>query len=323
MQKKITKIILAVLAIPLVIIFFGYVCIQLFVESESPTLSAPTTTRFVQVGSEQVAYQMLDNHAPVTAVFVGGLAAWGGTWERTIQSASRADASFNYLVIDLPPFGYSTADASRGYFRDIQADRIEGVVENLGLSDVILVAHSYGAGPAAEYVMRRPAEVKKFVVIDGVLGIDEPKIVSKKGITQVDVVRNTLIAFLAHSSAFVQSRFKAFVYVTDHIDKDLIAVYMRSFNVDGTTAKLSRWFKDYLNDPLVYKSTDSREYKKLSIPVRLIWGDQDTVTPVSLSEVVLHSVPDVKMQTLKNIGHIPMIEDYDMFDRALLESLRR
>jgi pimeloyl-ACP methyl ester carboxylesterase len=188
------------------------------------------------------------------------------------------------------------------------------------------VAHSYGAGPAAEYVLRQNPEVKKFIILDGVLNVDEQKVPSASVATkiiQVNAIRTPIVGLLAHSHTFVQSRFKNFVYVRDNITPDLINTYMQSFNTESTTKRLSAWLLDYTNDPLSYASTKSESYKKLTIPVRLIWGHEDTVTPISLTDVLLESIPDVSLHTLKNVGHIPMIENYDASDGALLEALSK
>lgn len=300
-----------------------YTYVRLAVESRSALEAAPVTTLFVDVGTEKIAYRMIDNHALTTVVFVGGLSGWSGTWERSIQAADAKNKNYNYLSLDLPPFGYSVVDPEKGYFRAVQADRIEGLVKGLGLKNVVMVAHSYGAGPTAEYALRKPVEVRRLVIIDGVLNVDEPKIVPDGGIVQVDAIRNPLIGILAHSTIFVRSRFKEFVSIKDNVTRELMDVYMRSFDTKGTTVRLSNWFKDYVNDPLAYDSTASENYKKLSIPVRLIWGEEDTVTPLELTRVLMGSIPDVRLHSLPGIGHIPMIEDYGVFDSALLEALSR
>ncbi len=323
MFKKITKIILLVCLSVVVFIAGYYLYIRVVVESNLAELVAPTTTSFVEVDDEKLAYRLIDNKAETTVLFVGGLSGWVGTWERTMQSANTTNKNYNYLALDLPPFGYSVLDEKKGYFRDTQADRIQNLVNEMGLKQVVVVAHSYGAGPSAEYVLRGTPEVKKFIIIDGVLNIDEPKKVIGKGIVQLDYIRNPLIGILAHNQSFVQGRFETFVYIKDNITPSLIDLYMQSFSTKDTTVHLSNWFKDYSNDPLDYRSTSSDSYKKLLIPVRLIWGEKDIVTPISLTEVILASVPDVKLQALQDVGHIPMIENYKAFDTALLEALIR
>ena len=76
-----------------------------------------------------------------------------------------------------------------------------------------------------------------------------------------------------------------------------------------------------MNDPLRYTSNSSVSYKKLTVPVRLIWGEKDTLTPLEGTKILLDTVPDIRLSTLTNVGHIPMIEDYAQFDKALLNAL--
>ncbi len=323
MFKKIGKWTAFIILILVALIALYYIYLRTIVETKDVASVLPEGMQLINVGNETIAYKQIGTAAKTNVLFVGGLSGWSGTWERTMQAAWNNDDSYNYIAMDLPPFGYSTVDASKGYFRDAQADRIEGFVQALGLKDVILVTHSYGAGPGAEYIMRKPSDVRKFIIIDGVLNIGDSKIVPDGGIVQIDAIRNPLIGLLAHNKWFVGSRFKTFVYVTDNITTELMDLYMRSFNTKGTTVRLSSWFKDYVNDPLVYKSTSKENWNNVSIPVRLIWGDEDIVTPIGLSDIVLDSVPDVSLHTLKKIGHIPMIEDYALFDQALFEAMAR
>lgn len=78
-----------------------------------------------------------------------------------------------------------------------------------------------------------------------------------------------------------------------------------------------------MNDPLNYLSNSSSNYAQLTVPVRLIWGDKDTVTPIDGTEILLQTVPNIEIQTLVGVGHIPMIENYALFDEALLGALRK
>jgi pimeloyl-ACP methyl ester carboxylesterase len=43
------------------------------------------------------------------------------------------------------------------------------------LENVILVSHSYGAGPSTEYALRNTGKLIKLIVIDGALGINTQK----------------------------------------------------------------------------------------------------------------------------------------------------
>jgi pimeloyl-ACP methyl ester carboxylesterase len=291
------------------------------VETKERTPSAPATTKFVTLENEQIAYSEIDNHASTTVIFVGGLSAWNGTWARVVQEANKEKRGFNYIALDLPPFGYSLPDAQKLYFRDVQAERLKLFIEKKHLTKVILVGHSYGAGPVTEYVLNNQDKVQKLILISAVLNIDETKVIAKNAPVQIDLLRNILIGTLVHNDTFALSQLKKFVFVQDHMDQDLLDTYTRYFDTKETSLRLSTWLKDYTNDPLIYTSTDSKNYKTLNIPVRLIWGDKDVVTPISGSELLLKTIPNVKLTTLNNIGHIPMVEDYELFDSALINAL--
>jgi pimeloyl-ACP methyl ester carboxylesterase len=291
------------------------------VESKKATESSPETTQYMAIGPEQIAYQEINNHASTTVLFVGGLSAWNGTWARVMQAANKNGLDFNYIAIDLPPFGYSTIEPNSGYFRDKQANRISQFIENMKLSHLIIAAHSYGAGPSAEYALQHSEKVVKLIIIDGVLNIDEQKTSNTIPLINCDYLRNLLIGLLIHNEAFGISKFKSFVYLTGSIDKDLFENYSRPFDTIGTTQKLSYWLRDYANDPLTHKSNFSANYKGIPFPVRLIWGNKDTLTPMSGTEILLQTIPNVRLYTLDGVGHIPMIENPEKFDAALLDSL--
>lgn len=129
------------------------------------------------------------------------------------------------------------------------------------------------------------------------------------------------IGALIHSDSFALSRLKTFVYITYHVDHALLDIYTRYMDTKNTTKRLSAWLGDYVNDPLNYQSNSSTNYKKLSIPVRLIWGDRDTITPIEGTNMLLDTVPIIRLTTLKDVGHIPMIENYELFDAALLDAV--
>lgn len=301
-----------------------YIYDVVFIESQPSRTVAPLSTEFVRLPSgEVIAYQILDNHAPVTVLFVGGLSAWNGTWERTMQSLNRSLRDYNYIALDLPPFGYSYSENRERlpYFRPNQAERISSFMKMKSLDQVILVAHSYGAGPSAELILNGNKRVKKFVIIDGVLNIDETKSAPPK-IIDVGWLRQGLIGILVHNHSFAKSRLKSFAYKTDIIDDALLAIYTRYFNTRGITGKFSDWLYDYLHDPLTYRSTQSKNYRDIAIPVRIIWGDHDTLTPIELAKPLLENIPDSQLFTLEGVGHMPMIEDYAKFDTALLKALQ-
>ncbi len=311
---------------------------RMIIEKNTVYEISPPETEFAQISdSEEIAYQEISNRAPVTIVFVGGLSGWSGTWRRSmteLDSALRSGGlAYNLVAIDLPPFGFSTSDLSGDFYRSTQASRIYRFLEKKEIKNLIFVAHSYGAGPVTEVVMSYgdSLRIQKLVVIDGVLNIDEQKpdtrpdptpdgatkdALLNKLLTEKHIL-NYFVLMVSHSKALVQNRLSSFVHVTENIDQDLIELYMASFSSKNNSKRLAYWLSDYMTDPLNYKSTESESYRKLKLPVRIIWGDKDILTPPTLAYQLRDLVPGSKLYMLENVGHIPMIEDYQQFDEAL------
>lgn len=318
---RIARGVLLTSAVLCVAVLCGYVYVISFVEREDARASAPDSTKFIAVADEQLAYSEIDNGSDTTVLFVGGLAAWNGTWQRVVEVQNVRTKRFNYVALDLPPFGYSSLSANQNHYRSTQAARIAGFVAAKKFKNVIAVGHSYGGGPITEYAMQHPRSVKKLILIDAVLNAGETKDVPLFSVVQLAPLRTVAIALLVHHDPIVLSRLRSFVYVQDHIDQSTVDLYTRAFNTRGLTARLSSWVRDYVRDPLVYKSTDTDAYRTLPFPVRLIWGDKDTLTPISGAEALVPIIPDARLTVLHEVGHIPMIEDYAAFDAGLADAL--
>ncbi len=321
--KKLLKLCVALV----IVIFLITTWIELFVEKQGTHEAAPSETKFIKTTTkEEIAYRETSASAGQSIVFIGGLSGWSGTWQRTIDELEKklGKGAYNLIALDLPPFGYSTADLSRGFSREVQAQRIQEFVTEKKLSNITFVAHSYGAGPVTEAVMTADAtlksKIRKLIVIDGVLNIDEVKEVKSNSIINPFTLE-IFVKLFSHSTFVVKNRLTSFVYNTDHLDTPLAERYMQPFSVEGNSKRLAYWIQDYMRDPLKVKSAQSDSYKKLYIPVRIIWGEKDTLTPVALGNKLADYVPLGKKFVLPDVGHIPMIEDYAQFDRALFRAV--
>ena len=79
---------------------------------------------------------------------------------------------------------------------------------------------------------------------------------------------------------------------------------------------------DFFEDPLDGPSSKLENYSKINAPVVLIWGDKDSITPLSQTNGLMRTIPNVELVVLKDIGHIPMVESHLKFDKALADALQ-
>ena len=57
------------------------------------------------------------------------------------------------------------------------------------------------------------------------------------------------------------------------------------------------------------------------MPVTILWGDKDTVTPLEQAHDLKGLLPQAKLTILPGLGHIPQIEGPAAFNDALLKAL--
>ena len=58
------------------------------------------------------------------------------------------------------------------------------------------------------------------------------------------------------------------------------------------------------------------------MPVTLLWGDLDTITPPAQAKALEALLPRRRLVMLQGVGHIPQIEDVAAFNGALMLALR-
>ena len=69
-------------------------------------------------------------------------------------------------------------------------------------------------------------------------------------------------------------------------------------------------------------SSDFGRFRTFTMPVLLIWGDTDSVTPLWQGEDLRALIPGSTLEIVRGAGHIPHIEDPAAFQRALGPFLR-
>ena len=58
----------------------------------------------------------------------------------------------------------------------------------------------------------------------------------------------------------------------------------------------------------IYMNSVSSDLRQLQIPVLLVWGESDGITPVSLGERMSRDIPAARLQIVRNAGHLVLDE---------------
>lgn len=283
--------------------------------------------RWVRVDDAELYIREWGRPGAPTVLLTHGTGAWSGTWFALPDTL--AAAGWRVVAVDLPPFGLSTtSDAGvADYTRRAQATRILQLVERLG-APVTLVGHSFGAGPALEAAMQGGPAVRRLILVDPALGLGpdgesphcEP---GGPGMLLSDrAVRSGLVAATATWPGLTATMLRSFVHRKSVVDDALVPAYQTPFGRTAFSTGLGDWaaaFSQVACERAASLDPDALgRWSATAAPVGLIWGEEDTITPIPQGRALLRWMPTARMTAIPGVGHIPHIEDPAAFAAQLL-----
>jgi branched-chain amino acid transport system permease protein len=228
-------------------------------------------------------------------VLLHGSFASSRWWEPFLSILPRAIRAF---APDLRGCGFSEKPDA-GYTIPELSDDVWSFTQTLRLEDFDLVGHSSGGAIAAEFTLRHPNVVRTLTLVDSapIEGVFTPT-ETLRVLDQMRTDRKLL--------------------------RRALRILMPTLDMSGTTGALnSREFFDCLVDdatqmaPAAFSGIADAlgqwnrfaEAKDLTLPTLVIWGELDQIVSRDAATRTLIAIPGANnLETLKNVGHSPMIE---------------
>ena len=279
--------------------------------------SIPATSRLVETPLGRVAVQLAGPRDGPPILLIHGSAGWSGFWRNV--SRHLAARGWRVIAADLPPFGYSDHDPDARYDRTAQAARLAALLAQVAGRPAAVVGHSFGSGAATELALRHPGRVRSLVLVDAAMGQLDPapdqfslaeRALSHRWIaepiTAASVTNPWATGALLRPMLGRKQAAAAWI--------DTIRAPMRR---EGTTAAYAAWLPNLFATDDGALSRRSADLGRIRVPVSLIWGEADTVTPIAQGEALARLVRARRFIRLPQVGHIPHIEDEAAFLAAL------
>jgi pimeloyl-ACP methyl ester carboxylesterase len=277
--------------------------------------AVPAQTTMLQTNAGRIAVQLSGQPEGTPILLVGGTAGWSGFWRDVAHDL--AARGFRVVAIDLPPFGFSDHDPDKRYDRVRQAERILAVLHaSAGDRPAILVGHSYGAGPALEASLRARAKIRRLVLVDAALGgLDIPARPASWPLRQQPIAEAAVATGFTNPWA-MPPMLRSLLAKKDAADP-WIETLRQPMRRPGSTAAYAAWLPNLFATDDNALSRRSAALSAIGVPVSLIWGEADTVTPIAQGEEIAKLVGARAIHRLPGVGHIPHIEDPARFLTAL------
>jgi pimeloyl-ACP methyl ester carboxylesterase len=165
-----------------------------------------------------------------------------------------------------------------------------------------VLGNSLGGHIALVYTLHNPSRVSR-LVLTGSSGLFEDSMggsFPKRG-----------------NYAYVQERVGYTFYDPSVATKELVD---EVFNVTNSNAKCLRIIAIARS---AQRHNLSRELRQITVPVLLVWGLNDTITPPSVAHDFARLLPQATLRFLDHCGHAPMMERPAGFNRYLHQFLNQ
>jgi non-heme chloroperoxidase len=211
-------------------------------------------------------------------------------WDRQAELV----ASSGYRAIAHDRRGFGRSDQHRdGYTMDRFADDLAELIEQLNLTDIVLVGHSMGGGEITRYLGRRgTSRVAKAVLLSAVppLMLKTPDNPEGTSIEVFDAIREDLVADRAKFYRDLAAPF----YGANRDGSTVSEGQLNSFWLWGMQAGLHA----VLDCVKAFSETDfTADLKRIDVPTLIVHGDDDQIVPIKASS--LRTATLVKDATLK------------------------
>jgi pimeloyl-ACP methyl ester carboxylesterase len=257
----------------------------------------------VRTNGVEIAYARLGEGPPL--VLVHGAAVDSRMWRP--QLAALAD-EFTVVAWDEPGAGRSS-DVPAHFGLADYADCLAALISELRLGPAHVAGLSWGGTVALELYRHRPELVATLLLVDTYAGwkgsLPEAEVrLRVEGVQQVLAAPDHLFDPTL-PGLFAGGLPNEVVLLMEAMAGDVRPASMR-------TALL------------VMAETDQRELlPRIAVPTRLIWGELDERSPLSVARQFEDAIPDAELIVIPGAGHVSNLEQPELFNNAVREFCRK
>jgi pimeloyl-ACP methyl ester carboxylesterase len=257
-------------------------------------------SRSVTVGGHRLHYYVMGPAQGSPVVLVHGLGGRCEDWRNLAPYLVRA--GFRVYMPDLPGHGRSAQPADFSYSIPDQAATVVGFMDAMGLKQVDLGGWSMGGWIVQRIAAEHPDRVGRLMVFDSA-GIHEVPAWDTRLFTPTSAVElDQLDALLMPSPPRVPG----------FITADIV-------RVSGQHAWI---IHRALDSMLTGRDATDGLLPQLKMPVLIVWGGKDQITPLSQGEKIHALVPQSQLEVIPSCGHLAPVQCADLIGPKVAQFLK-
>ncbi|HEY0006232.1 MAG TPA: alpha/beta hydrolase [Pyrinomonadaceae bacterium] len=256
---------------------------------------------FATMDGTRVHYQDAGPENGPAVLLIHGFCASTLVWSEVFLPL--AAHGFRVIAVDLLGHGFSDKPQDGEYTIEAQARMVMGLLDQLGIKSATLVGSSYGGAVAATCALDYTERVAKLVLVGAVIN-DEAKKQPLLRLARSPLFGDIVSPLLLDSRWLVRRRLNK-IYsegarqLFDDKRLELRHLPLKAASTHRAILRsLRRWSADRIE----------RDAHLIRQPALLIWGEQDTDTPLRLGEHLKREMPSARLIVFRRCGHLPQEE---------------
>ncbi len=253
---------------------------RLFNEAQMYHIGARSS--FADVGGYRVHYFALGPADGRVAVLVHGLGGRSEDWEKLAPFLAKA--GYRVYLPDLPGFGESEKPENFSYSVSDEAKIVAGFLDALGLKQVDLGGWSMGGWIVQIVASQHPDRVRRLMLFDSAGLYVKPdwdtKLFTPVSPAELDKFDALLMPHPPQLPAFVVN------------------------DILRTSREHSWIIRRALDSMLTGRDTTDSLLPGLKMPVLIVWGEVDQITPLSEGQKIHQLIPQSQMSEIPGCGHL-------------------
>jgi pimeloyl-ACP methyl ester carboxylesterase len=252
-----------------------------------------------------------------------------GTWATTIASLQRA--GFRVIAPDQLGFGKSSKPERYQFSFTQLAANTRALLASLGIDRSVVVGHSMGGMLAVRYAVAYPAATERLVLVNPIGLEDYAALIPPR--TVDDWYRQELDQTPEKVREYQRTAYYGGQWKPEYEEHTrLLAGWTRHPDYRRVAWDSALLYDMILTQPVVH------DLPRLRVPTRLIIGTRDRTalgrpfaTPevqktmgdyTTLGKRAQRQIPSAELVEIPGVGHVPQVEAFPAFEKALLEFLR-
>lgn len=209
------------------------------------------------------------------------------------------------LLVELKGFGRGSIQRSRGFGPDEQSRELQGALREWGVSNPVLVGHSFGGGVAlmtALALQEAGAPATALVLVCP--AIYPQRLPPFIAAARVPVMGELLFTLLP-PTVLMTLALDRITHSSVQVSREQVHGYAEPLRSLRRRYAMIRAARELFPDD---HPGLLRRIPSLRSPTLVVWGRQDPVIPWALGARLTEDLPDARLSTVEDCGHIPMEE---------------